>query len=45
MAINNDKCIGETVNLGTGFEISIEKLINHIVKKFQIKMFLLFLKK
>ena len=44
MAINNDKCIGETINLGTGFEISIEKLAK-LLLKFQIKMFLLFLKK
>ena len=43
MAINNDKCIGETVNLGTGFEISIEKLAK-LLLKISTKMFL-FLKK
>ena len=32
MAINNDKCIGETINLGTGFEISIEKLAKLLFK-------------
>tara|TARA_B100001559_G_C16468050_1_gene607542 strand:- start:522 stop:1523 length:1002 start_codon:yes stop_codon:yes gene_type:complete len=32
MAINNDKCIGETINLGTGFEISIEKLSKLLIK-------------
>ena len=40
MAINNDDCIGETINLGTGNEISIENLAKLIskVSKFNFKI-------